>query len=629
MTNRILLASELGERRREVIHLLHVRKTGGTALKHALEGHLFTERYVIIGHDHPTRLRDVPLGEQAVFFLRDPLTRFVSGFYCRQRNGQPRYNSVWTTGERAAFERFQSPNELARTLSSGGVEGELARTAMVAIQHLCSNLTWLESEEYLLSRLPDIFYIGFQETLNADFEGLRQKLGLPADLRLTDDEIAANRNPSHLEYNLDEVAVANLRDWYAADQRMVEFCRRRAAELNERPPADSRIGARKSTLSLAVHPLTIVKHAAGTPAHDAWKAARDAHMAARNYSQKAVRSLCYAPYTSLYFDTQGRVRVCCHNHEFPVGHVRENSIDEMWRGPRIKALRDALAAGEFAPGCQFCEFQTAEGCFDDAAMHRFDRFTLSSDPPEWPQQLEFSISNACNLECVMCSGLHSSLIRAKREHLPVLPKVYSDAFIHSLREYLSHAIWLKFLGGEPFLVREYYQIWDMMIADGITTPCHVTTNGTQFNRKVEAVLDRIPMSFAVSMDGMRPETIESIRVNAKYDVLMDNARRFREYAKAKRTSFALTYCLMRQNWREFGEFCAMADEWDCNVAVNTVRHPPEFGIYTLPAAELRGVFEGMEAEAATLAARLTRNKRVWFGEFERIGAKVRAGDPAA
>jgi hypothetical protein len=33
----------------------------------------------------------------------------------------------------------------------------------------------------------------------------------------------------------------------------------------------------------------------------------------------------------------------------------------------------------------------------------------------------------------------------------------------------------------------------------------------------------------------------------------------------------------------------------------------------------------MEAEAASLEPRLTRNKRVWFAELERIRATVRAG----
>jgi hypothetical protein len=218
-----------------VIHLLHVRKTGGTVLWHGLAAHARTDRYSIVHHPHATLLRHVPPGELAVFILRDPITRFVSGFYCRQREGRPRYDSPWKAGERLAFAQFASPNELARSLSSPRrAEREAAWAAMGTIQHLSSTLTWLESEEYLRSRLGDLFYIGFQKTLNEDFERLKEKLGLPAELTLTDDEIEAHRNPAHLDYHLDERAVANLRAWYEADQRILDYCRTHAAEVNAR-----------------------------------------------------------------------------------------------------------------------------------------------------------------------------------------------------------------------------------------------------------------------------------------------------------------------------------------------------------------------------------------------------------
>jgi hypothetical protein len=225
-----------GQRGAVRVHLLHIGKTGGTVLKHALEAHPRTSRFAIVLHDHGTRLRDVPEGEKVVFFLRDPLTRFVSGFYSRQRKGRPRHDSPWSRGERAAFERFRSPSELAIALSSPDATAQAhARRAMWAIHHLRSTLIWLESERCLASRLPDIFYIGFQETLNEDFERLKQKLGLPAGLLLSDDEVVAHKNPAHLDYRLGDLAVTNLRAWYRADQRMLDFCRAHAAEVNARP----------------------------------------------------------------------------------------------------------------------------------------------------------------------------------------------------------------------------------------------------------------------------------------------------------------------------------------------------------------------------------------------------------
>jgi sulfatase maturation enzyme AslB (radical SAM superfamily) len=131
------------------------------------------------------------------------------------------------------------------------------------------------------------------------------------------------------------------------------------------------------------------------------------------------------------------------------------------------------------------------------------------------------------------------------------------------------------------------------------------------------------MSFAVSLDGATKKTMESIRVNAKYEEVMENARRFREYARERKTSFSVTYCLMRQNWHEFGDFCLLADSWGCSVGLNTVVQPPQFGIYSLPVEDLRKVLAGMEAQAPELDATLKRNRALWFGELERIRARCR------
>jgi MoaA/NifB/PqqE/SkfB family radical SAM enzyme len=351
----------------------------------------------------------------------------------------------------------------------------------------------------------------------------------------------------------------------------------------------------------------------------------EAYDVERDFRDKAVRSLCYAPFTNLFFDRLGDVRVCCWNWQMPVGNVLRDSMDEIWHGPRIRALRESLASYEFAKGCDFCRFQTGEGVFAGAKMTQFDRFAVTGTDPEWPKQMEFSISNACNLECVMCDGNHSSAIRAHREKRPPMQRLYSDAFLESMRKYLPHLTQAKFLGGEPFLVTEHFRLWDMMIEDSCQTRCHITTNGTQYSERIERIMDRIPMGFSVSLDAMRKETYESIRVGALFEEVMENARHFRDYARQRRTSFSFTFCLMRQNWREFGDFCMMADDWEAAVGINTVRNPPEMGIYTLPQPGLEAVLVGMERQAPELERRLKRNKTVWFDELARIRAKVRSG----
>ena len=347
----------------------------------------------------------------------------------------------------------------------------------------------------------------------------------------------------------------------------------------------------------------------------------------RDFSAKKFRSACYAPFTALFFDTSGRVRVCCHNARYCVGDISKETIDAIWRGEKIRILRNALVKYSFDCGCEFCEWRLSSGRFSSLSMKAFDQFPVTELAPVWPQIMEFSISNSCNLECTMCSGIASSAIRAHREKLPPLPKVYHDAFFVELEKYLPHLKRAKFLGGEPFLQSECFRIWNMMINQHLRTLCHVTTNGTQWNARVENVLAKLPFGIALSMDGFTKRTIESIRVHAVYETLMENFRAFRAYTRANKTCLTLTFCLMRQNWQEFGEFCAFAEEWQCPVFVNTVRTPAEFSLYTLSRSELNRIVTSMEREQATLLPRIKRNADSWLGELERLRSHLRTDSP--
>jgi radical SAM protein with 4Fe4S-binding SPASM domain len=340
--------------------------------------------------------------------------------------------------------------------------------------------------------------------------------------------------------------------------------------------------------------------------------------ATRNFAEKGFRSACYAPYTSLYFDTRGDVRVCCHNWQNKVGNITKNSIDEIWNGVSLRKVRDAVRAYDFSQGCAYCEWQLASRSLVNLSIRKWDDLPVPSPDPAWPLQMEFSISNTCNLECIMCDGSQSSAIRANREHLPPLSKVYSDAFFADLRKYLPHLRRANFLGGEPFLQQECYRIWDMLSEDQIPLPCHVTTNGTQFNSRMERILQNMPFGISVSVDGFTKQTIESVRVHARYETLLENIQHFRDYTLARGTSFGLTYCLMRPNWREFGDFCLWADELDCGVFVNQVRRPAELSLYALPLPDLRAIVAAMEDQAATLLPRLQRHRKTWQGQMERL-----------
>jgi hypothetical protein len=203
---------------RQIVHLLHISKTGGTALRYALQDHLTTKTSTIFLHDHTWHLRDIAPGQKAVMFFRHPISRFVSAFYSRRRCGRPRYDVPWNRAEAAAFAQFASPNHLARALSSHEpAQCAAAHAAMNEIRLLNDSFfKWIESDEYFAARAPDILLVGFQETLASDFNALKRLLQLPSRLELPADNWSSHRSPP-ADMRLDEIATANLAGWYARD----------------------------------------------------------------------------------------------------------------------------------------------------------------------------------------------------------------------------------------------------------------------------------------------------------------------------------------------------------------------------------------------------------------------------
>lgn len=205
-------------------HFLHIGKTGGTAVKLALEPHLLAGKYEIVLEHHHTRLSDVPAGEAVFFVLRHPLTRFVSAFNYRQRRALPREHWPWTPQEAEAFACFQNANELAEALSDADdLWRQMAQQAMRSIEHVRDSFwTWLHNPTYFAYRRADVLFVGFQESLNADFQQMLYVLGLDAQIALPADPTVANRAPSVAKAPLSELGRRNLLIHYAADVQLYE-----------------------------------------------------------------------------------------------------------------------------------------------------------------------------------------------------------------------------------------------------------------------------------------------------------------------------------------------------------------------------------------------------------------------
>jgi hypothetical protein len=212
------------------VHFIHVSKAGGSVMRYAIRearkengGHLDSQWGPIWGHNHKFRMADLDSGDMAVFPLRDPVTRFLSGFYSRLREGAPRYYIRHTKAERQAFDWFPTPQELADALAERrGTKRWRAKFAMQSVGHLKRHQTfWTGKPSYLQKNLDQVLYIARQETLNDDWVKIKELLGLPADLALSTDDTVAHRTEYVGDRTLSEKGTEAVQAWYDDDYKLL------------------------------------------------------------------------------------------------------------------------------------------------------------------------------------------------------------------------------------------------------------------------------------------------------------------------------------------------------------------------------------------------------------------------
>ncbi len=325
-----------------------------------------------------------------------------------------------------------------------------------------------------------------------------------------------------------------------------------------------------------------------------------------------TRPTCLAPFVTLECDTRGNYNACCANLLYPVGHVSRDRLMDVWTGPRITALREALWDKDLHLGCHGCRWQMENGR-GNTPMATYEPYDGRFEDNEYPKTMAFALENTCNLECTMCTGDLSSRIRSRREGRPPLRSPWDDQFFDDLREVLPHLDAARFLGGEPFMIKGHHRIWDMMIEDQIDTACHCTTNGTVWDAKVERALEHLPFSFHISVDAVTPETLRAVRHAIDPDALLANIPKFREYTRERGTDLGFNHCFMQTNYFEFADVLLLADSLDVHVEVISV-FDDGFGFHHMEPDDLEKIVLDLERRGDTVLPELGRNRHVWETE---------------
>ncbi|MDD2634918.1 MAG: twitch domain-containing radical SAM protein [Bacteroidales bacterium] len=295
------------------------------------------------------------------------------------------------------------------------------------------------------------------------------------------------------------------------------------------------------------------------------------------------RLACYNPFVNLYFNSRGQAVVCCRNQDTVLGTYPENSIKDIWFGTIADKLREHLLNNDFSMGCAYCKHQFETSRFYGLPSMHADYYARTK--LGYPKIIELELSNTCNLQCVMCSGIVSSSIRKNREKLPPLENHYDEKFVEQLREFLPHAKEIKFYGGEPFLIDTYYQIWDELLKIKSKSKLHVVTNGTILNDKLRNYLKKLNFTITVSFDAMSKELFESIRVGAKYENVKAHIEEYNILLGGKGLSLSLTP--MKSNCHEVPIVIDYCNTLNATINLSFVENPAKMALWTMSSKELK------------------------------------------
>lgn len=236
------------------------------------------------------------------------------------------------------------------------------------------------------------------------------------------------------------------------------------------------------------------------------------------FSESRYPFICNRPFGTCDIIT-GRVYLCCPDFlGVSVGNMKYMTFDNCWSSYLARLLRLSVCNGTYA----FCDKQYCDKyCFDEtspAYAEEKKEYRMLKEQ-KYPGSVMVGIDKSCNLKCPSC----------RKEVCVVKGKAREELF-RQAEELLEHVIsnvdhlWLAG-NGEVFFSPVYRAMLKDERCKKRDSIC-IMSNGTLFNEKNwELLKDTYKEIYVVvSMDGIRDETIEKLRLGADAKILKANLR---------------------------------------------------------------------------------------------------------
>lgn len=170
----------------------------------------------------------------------------------------------------------------------------------------------------------------------------------------------------------------------------------------------------------------------------------------------------------------------------------------------------------------------------------------------YPRRLVFELTNACNLNCVMCG----------RNAADFKPTMFDMDMFRSFEPLMDIVEEVTLMGwGEPTIHPHFNEMLEIISKHSARK--YFCSNGMNLKKVSDAIFDYKVDVFAVSLDGATDETNGRIRRGSKIKQITEDLKEIVRIKKERRLKYPwinFVFCAMRSNIQELPDLIRLASE---------------------------------------------------------------------
>ena len=309
---------------------------------------------------------------------------------------------------------------------------------------------------------------------------------------------------------------------------------------------------------------------------------------------------CILPWISIETTPTGKVRPCClYTQELPDIDLNTHTLQDAFLSQPMNNLRQAFEDGKKPGGCERCWMEEDAGK-KSKRQYMLEKFKHETVEEPVLKFLDLKLGNICNLKCRICGTWSSSkwgqeeIDYYEKEGGGQLQREWmkqgqwprkNKTFWEHMDELLPHIKFFEFTGGEPFLIKQHFDLLERAVELGYAKDIdiHYNTNTTKF--PAQHVLwkhfKHVQIAFSVDNTGKR---FEYERYGAKWRTANTNIKKInslRDNGYPITTQLCCTWNIQNIYYMDDILSWAVAMNFD-DIHFNLMHDPWEYAIANIP-----------------------------------------------